>query len=97
MFPLGNTDADDENAYQGRLEFIGKVLQRHKVLLRWIEQQRLTMDPRPLTSGPRQGQGFKTQPQELDGPKTLDRLETPYFAQLNHRESPRYKDPPVPA
>ena len=41
--------AHNERAFQGRLEFTERTLRWHEVLLGWIEQQRLTMDPRPLT------------------------------------------------
>lgn len=41
--------AQNENAIQGRLEYTERTLRWHEVLLGWIEQQRLMMDPRPLT------------------------------------------------
>jgi hypothetical protein len=39
----------NENAIQRRLEYTERTLRWHEVLLGWIEQQRLTMDPQPLT------------------------------------------------
>ena len=41
--------SQNENAIQGRLDYTERTLQWHTVFLRWIEQQRLTMDSRPLT------------------------------------------------
>ena len=41
--------AQNENAFQARLEYAERTLRWHEVLLVWIEQQRLTMDLRPLT------------------------------------------------
>ncbi|KAL9042523.1 MAG: hypothetical protein Q9214_003750 [Letrouitia sp. 1 TL-2023] len=41
--------AQNENAIQGRLEYTERTLRWHEVLLGWVEQQRLTMDSRPLT------------------------------------------------
>ncbi|KAF3768555.1 hypothetical protein M406DRAFT_102745 [Cryphonectria parasitica EP155] len=39
-----------EEAIQGRLEFAERTLRSHRVLLGWIEQQRLRMDSWPLPS-----------------------------------------------
>ena len=40
--------AQNENAIQGRLEYTKRTLHWHEVFLGWIEQQRLTMNSRPL-------------------------------------------------
>ncbi|KAK4952819.1 hypothetical protein LTR10_009627 [Elasticomyces elasticus] len=72
----GDTEGSDIGARdvtgitQG-LEYLDRVLRRHDIFLQWIEQQRVTMDPRPPTPVQESNAAF------VESPKSTPQITEP--------------------